>query len=98
MSGEAGSGARVNLVALARRPDLSRLPLPPASGEDLSRRLATDYLRAVQAAHCIGLVAGVGLLLSATLAYWAARHLSEGFRAERKRRRAESNARTVGQF
>jgi hypothetical protein len=87
-----------NLAALALRPDLSRLPLPPASGEELSRRLATDYLHVVQAARCIWLVGGVGLLLSGTLAYRFARHLSEGFRAERRRRRAESNARTVGQF
>jgi len=87
-----------NLAALALRPDLSRLPLAPASGEELSRRLATDYLRTVRAAHCIWLVAAVGLLLSATLAYRVVRHLSEGFRAERRRRRAELNARTVGQF
>ncbi len=85
-------------VALALRPDLSHPAVLPPDGEAATRLIAREFARMTPAARSVQIVVGISILLFGLIACRIASRLWEGLRAERRRRQAESNARTVGQF
>ena len=71
------------------------MPLDDAAA---TRLIATEYVRMTQAARGVLITEGIAILLFGLIACRIASRLWGGLRAERRRRQAESNARTVGQF
>lgn len=87
-----------HLLAWALRPDLSHRPVLPPDGQAVHRMLAAEVSKMILAERSPLLVGGLSVLVFLVISHRMARALWDGPRAERRRRQAEDNARTVKQF
>jgi hypothetical protein len=85
-------------LARALIPDISHPPILPPDGREVHRLLASEASKMILAARSSLFVGGISVIVFLAIFYRAVRSLWGGFRAERRRRQAETNALTVKQF